>query len=62
MAEVTNIVCDKCGTNNQYIWTRGIKYICQNCHKEIDFLSAIFDGRVKNTNGFIESKPKKKRK
>lgn len=61
MAEVQHIQCDKCGTTTQYVWVKSIKYICSNCRHEIDFLSAIFDGRVKNTNGFVENKPKKKK-
>lgn len=64
MSEITCIVCDKCGTHNQYIWSKGIQYVCNNCHKEIDFLSAIFDNRVSTRNGILESgvKGKKKRK
>jgi len=60
MPEYTNIVCDKCGTTTQFEWVKGIQYHCSNCRREIDFLSAIFDGRVTTSNGYVEKKKKKK--
>jgi hypothetical protein len=46
---------------NEYTWTKGIKYICKNCHFEINFLEAIFDGRVsKEPSGNCYKKKKKR--
>ena len=61
MPEITNIVCDKCRNKNQYVWVKGIQYICQTCRQEINFLEAIFDGRVSTSQGVIDSGIKKKK-
>lgn len=51
MAYTTSVICEKCKKKTDFIWKRGIKYICSNCHHEIDFCYACLDGRVTTNEG-----------
>lgn len=58
MASLITITCN-CKTVTTFKWKPKIEFICPHCKKEIDYIEAIFTGRVK-TNEYSTYKPKKK--